>query len=180
MLLMHGQALTSGNWLEWWVSHIPSVVVSLKLLLLECLLFIFLLFGCWSEMVKFFVIIYIFVIASWQILKSMGLQKTAVSALSLLIDIGYFPVHVNLDLLKLNLPTHHSEAIIEAAEVLLSESSDLDAVSTLPCFLDICVYLFSCLWLLLVSKLSRFWLIHKKSWHNFSLRFRMLTFPDFV
>ncbi|KAL1195674.1 Ribonuclease II, chloroplastic/mitochondrial [Cardamine amara subsp. amara] len=62
------------------------------------------------------------------ILKSMGLQKTAVSALNLLIDIGYFPVHVNLDLLKLNLPTDHSEAIIKAAEVLLSESSDLDAV----------------------------------------------------
>lgn len=64
----------------------------------------------------------------------MGLQKTAASALNLLIDVGYFPVHVNLDLLKLNLPTHHSEAIIEAAEVLLSESSDLDVVSTLPCF----------------------------------------------
>ncbi|XP_010452057.1 PREDICTED: ribonuclease II, chloroplastic/mitochondrial-like [Camelina sativa] len=62
------------------------------------------------------------------ILKSMGLQKTSVSALNLLVDIGYFPVHVNLDLLKLNLPTHHSEAIIEAAEVLLSESSDVDAV----------------------------------------------------
>lgn len=69
----------------------------------------------------------------------MGLQKTSVSALNLLIDIGYFPVHVNLDLLKLNLPTHHSEAIIEAAEVLLSKSSDIDAVSTLPLLLDICV-----------------------------------------
>jgi exoribonuclease R len=62
------------------------------------------------------------------ILKSMGLQKTSVSALNLLIDIGYFPVHVNLELLKLNLPTHHSEAITEAAEALLSESSDIDAV----------------------------------------------------
>ncbi|KAH0861738.1 hypothetical protein HID58_089999, partial [Brassica napus] len=61
------------------------------------------------------------------ILKSMGLQKTAVSALNLLIDIGYFPVHVNLDLLKLNLPTDHSDAVVEAAEILLSESSDLDA-----------------------------------------------------
>lgn len=69
----------------------------------------------------------------------MGLQKTSVSALNLLIDIGYFPVHVNLDLLKLNLPTHHSEAIIEAAKVLLSKSSDIDAVSTLPLLLDICV-----------------------------------------
>jgi len=80
----------------------------------------------------------IFVVASLQILKSMGLQKTSVSALNLLIDIGYFPVHVNLELLKLNLPTHHSEAITEAAEALLSESSDIDAVSTLPCLGYLC------------------------------------------
>ncbi|XP_010543300.1 PREDICTED: ribonuclease II, chloroplastic/mitochondrial isoform X3 [Tarenaya hassleriana] len=67
--------------------------------------------------------------AAGAILKAMGLQKTAASALNLLIDIGYFPVHVNLELLKLNLRTHHSEEIVEAAEILLSESHDLDEVS---------------------------------------------------
>ncbi|KAI6698297.1 hypothetical protein NL676_018416 [Syzygium grande] len=61
------------------------------------------------------------------ILKAMGLTKTASSAVNLLIDIGYFPVHVNLDLLKLNVPTVHSDEIISAAEsLLLSQSVDLD------------------------------------------------------
>jgi exoribonuclease-2 len=59
----------------------------------------------------------------------MGLVKTASSAVNLLIDIGYFPVHVNLDLLKFNIPTDHSDEIISAAESLLSESSDSDEVS---------------------------------------------------
>ena len=36
------------------------------------------------------------------ILREMGLVKTVSSALNLLIDVGYFPVHVNLDLLKFN------------------------------------------------------------------------------
>ena len=62
----------------------------------------------------------------------MGLIKTASSALNLLINIGYFPVHVNLDLLKLNILTDHSDQIIAAAESLLSESSDLDEVIWLP------------------------------------------------
>lgn len=66
-----------------------------------------------------------------QILKAMGLTKTASSAANLLIDIGYFPVHVNLDLLKLNVPTMHSDEIISAAEsLLLSQSVDLDEVCT--------------------------------------------------
>ncbi|XP_048127425.1 ribonuclease II, chloroplastic/mitochondrial isoform X2 [Rhodamnia argentea] len=60
------------------------------------------------------------------ILKAMGLTKTASSAVNLLIDIGYFPVHVNLDLLKLNVHTVHSDEIISAAESLLSQSVDLD------------------------------------------------------
>ncbi|XVE61894.1 hypothetical protein DITRI_Ditri06bG0075400 [Diplodiscus trichospermus] len=63
------------------------------------------------------------------ILKAMGLTKTASSALNLLINIGYFPVHVNLDLLKLNILTDHSEEIIAAAGSLLSESSDPDEMN---------------------------------------------------
>ncbi|XWS59822.1 hypothetical protein CRYUN_Cryun08bG0155000 [Craigia yunnanensis] len=63
------------------------------------------------------------------ILKAMGLAKIASSALNLLINIGYFPVHVNLDLLKLNILTDHSDEIIAAAESLLSESSDLDEMN---------------------------------------------------
>ncbi|XP_024031231.1 ribonuclease II, chloroplastic/mitochondrial [Morus notabilis] len=60
------------------------------------------------------------------ILKAMGLAKTASSAVNLLIDIGYFPVHVNLELLKLNIDTEHSEEVIAAAESLLAESPDPD------------------------------------------------------
>ncbi|XWS67078.1 hypothetical protein CRYUN_Cryun05aG0255700 [Craigia yunnanensis] len=59
---------------------------------------------------------------------AMGLTKTAASALNLLINIGYFPVHVNLDLLKFNSLTNHSDEIIAAAERLLSDSSDADEV----------------------------------------------------
>lgn len=58
----------------------------------------------------------------------MGQAKTSSAAVNLLIDIGYFPVHVNLDLLKLNLPTDHRDEIISAAESLLSTSIDLDEV----------------------------------------------------
>ncbi|KAF4377537.1 hypothetical protein F8388_025028 [Cannabis sativa] len=60
------------------------------------------------------------------ILKTMGLAKTASSAVYLLIDIGYFPVHVNLELLKLGIHTDHSEVVTEAAKSLLEESSDPD------------------------------------------------------
>ncbi|XP_027337801.1 ribonuclease II, chloroplastic/mitochondrial isoform X5 [Abrus precatorius] len=63
------------------------------------------------------------------ILKEMGLAKTASSAVKLLIDIGYFPVHVNLDLLKLGIPTDHSEVIISAAQSVLLDSSDPDEVN---------------------------------------------------
>ncbi|PIN04763.1 Exoribonuclease II [Handroanthus impetiginosus] len=62
------------------------------------------------------------------ILKAMGLAKTASAAVNLLIDIGYFPVHVNLDLLKLNIRTDYSEEILTAAERILSESPDVDEV----------------------------------------------------
>lgn len=62
----------------------------------------------------------------------MGLAKTASSSLNLLIDVGYLPIHVNLDLLKGDIRTDNSDEIISAAENLLSESVDLDEVSSLP------------------------------------------------
>lgn len=76
----------------------------------------------------------------------MGLTKTASSAINLLIDIGYFPVHVNLDLLKLGIPTIHSEEIISVAEGLLEESSDVDEVSLL--FLIIITHFVHRYWIL--------------------------------
>ncbi|CAL0306027.1 unnamed protein product [Lupinus luteus] len=63
------------------------------------------------------------------IFKEMGLAKTASSAVNLLVDIGYFPVHVNLDLLKLGIPTDHSEEIISVAQSLLSNSYDQDEIN---------------------------------------------------
>ncbi|KAG4377567.1 hypothetical protein GLYMA_18G153300v4 [Glycine max] len=66
--------------------------------------------------------------AGMQVLKEMGLAKTASSAVKLLIDIGYFPVHINLDLLKLGIPTDHSDEIISAAQSLLLDSSDPDEI----------------------------------------------------
>ncbi|KAG8376904.1 hypothetical protein BUALT_Bualt09G0112700 [Buddleja alternifolia] len=62
------------------------------------------------------------------ILKAVGFAKTASAAVNLLIDIGYFPVHVNLELLKLNIRTDYAEEILAAAESLLSETPDLDEV----------------------------------------------------
>ncbi|CAI0472724.1 unnamed protein product [Linum tenue] len=61
-----------------------------------------------------------------EILKAMGMTKTSSSAVNLLIAIGYFPVHVNLDLLKLNIRTDHSEEMNLAAENMLSECPDPD------------------------------------------------------
>jgi len=58
----------------------------------------------------------------------LGLAKTTSSAVKLLIDIGYFPVHINLDLLRSGIPTGHSEEIISAAQSLLLDSSDPDKV----------------------------------------------------
>ncbi|KAK1563296.1 hypothetical protein Q3G72_025588 [Acer saccharum] len=63
------------------------------------------------------------------ILKAIGLAKTSSSAVNLLIDIGYFPVHVNLDLLKFNIRTDHTDEIISAAESLLADSFDLDELN---------------------------------------------------
>ena len=61
----------------------------------------------------------------------MGLVKTTSSPLNLLIDVGYFPVHVNLDLLKFNIRVDYPDEVISAAENLLSEPFDPDEVSLL-------------------------------------------------
>ncbi|KAK1272123.1 hypothetical protein QJS04_geneDACA021603 [Acorus gramineus] len=60
------------------------------------------------------------------ILKAMGLPKMSSVAANLLIDIGYFPVHVNLDLLKYNIRTEYSDEVLMAAENALNCSSDPD------------------------------------------------------
>ncbi|XP_058109625.1 ribonuclease II, chloroplastic/mitochondrial isoform X2 [Magnolia sinica] len=60
------------------------------------------------------------------ILKAMGLPKMSSAAVNLLVDIGYFPVHVNLDLLKFNVRTEYSDEVLLAAQNLLSISPDLD------------------------------------------------------
>ncbi|ERN07900.1 ribonuclease II, chloroplastic/mitochondrial isoform X2 [Amborella trichopoda] len=61
-----------------------------------------------------------------EVLKAMGLQKTSSAAINLLIDIGYFPVHVNLDILKLNIRTLYSDEIFRAADEILATSCDPD------------------------------------------------------
>lgn len=73
------------------------------------------------------------------IMKAMGLTKTSTSALNLLIDVGYFAVHVNLDLLKFNIRTDHSDEIMSAAESLLLESTDPDEVDRID-LTDLKVY----------------------------------------
>lgn len=60
------------------------------------------------------------------ILKATGHAKTSSAAVNLLIDIGYFPVHVNLDLLKFNIRTEYNDEVLLAAENLLTISSDPD------------------------------------------------------
>ncbi|KAH0465274.1 hypothetical protein IEQ34_005377 [Dendrobium chrysotoxum] len=60
------------------------------------------------------------------ILKGMGLSKTSSNAVNLLIDVGYFPIHVNLDLLKFNISTEQREEVLLAAENLLTTSTDVD------------------------------------------------------
>lgn len=72
----------------------------------------------------------------------MGLAKTASAAFNLLIDIGYFPVHVNLDLLKYNIRTDFSADLLSAAESLLAEPSDQDEVHFL-CHVYTIIY-FNC------------------------------------
>ncbi|KAG0466560.1 hypothetical protein HPP92_018140 [Vanilla planifolia] len=60
------------------------------------------------------------------LLKGMGLSKTSSAAVNLLIQIGYFPVHVNLDILRLNICTEQNEEVLLDVENLLMTSVDLD------------------------------------------------------
>ena len=70
----------------------------------------------------------------------MGLSKTSSAAVNLLIDIGYFPVHVSLDLLKFNIHTDYSDEVLSAAENLLMLSSDPDEVTVFLCrVLQMCI-----------------------------------------
>eukprot|EP01018_Ginkgo_biloba_P021242 Gb_33853 [translate_table: standard] len=58
-----------------------------------------------------------------EVLKTMGIPKTASSAIDLLIEIGYFPVHVNLEVLKFEIPTKHSDDVLAAANDIFELSA---------------------------------------------------------
>ncbi|CAA6659506.1 unnamed protein product [Spirodela intermedia] len=64
-----------------------------------------------------------------KILRAMGLPKMSSSAMQLLIDIGYFPVHINLDFLKYNVCTEFSDEVLVEAEDVLLASSDPDELN---------------------------------------------------
>jgi hypothetical protein len=58
----------------------------------------------------------------------MGFTRTSSAALKLLINVGYFPVHVNLDLFKYDVRIRHTEEVLSAAEELLVDRPDSDMV----------------------------------------------------
>ncbi|TVU36775.1 hypothetical protein EJB05_18722 [Eragrostis curvula] len=60
------------------------------------------------------------------ILKAMGFTRTSSAALKLLMNVGYFPVHVNLDLFKYDVRIRYTEEILSAAEDLLLDCPDSD------------------------------------------------------
>ncbi|OEL26014.1 Ribonuclease II, chloroplastic/mitochondrial [Dichanthelium oligosanthes] len=60
------------------------------------------------------------------ILKAMGFTRTSSAALKLLINVGYFPVHVNLDLLRYDVRIRYAEEVLSAAEELLADRPDSD------------------------------------------------------
>jgi exoribonuclease II len=59
----------------------------------------------------------------------MRMAQTSYAAVGLLMDIGYFPIHVNLDVLKLNIQTEHNYKSLFAAEQVLA-CTDPDEVFT--------------------------------------------------
>jgi hypothetical protein len=70
----------------------------------------------------------------------MRMAQTSFAAVGLLMDIGYFPIHVNLDVLKLNIRTEHNYKSLLAAEQVLART-DPDKVSNLEimvCWLSPC------------------------------------------
>ncbi|CAD6229171.1 unnamed protein product [Miscanthus lutarioriparius] len=60
------------------------------------------------------------------ILKAMGFTRTSSAALKLLINVGYFPVHVNLDLFRYDVCIRYTDEVLSAAEELLVDSPDAD------------------------------------------------------
>lgn len=60
------------------------------------------------------------------ILKAMGFTRTSSAALKLLINVGYFPVHVNLDLFRYDVRIRYTDEVLSAAEELLVDSPDTD------------------------------------------------------
>ncbi|XP_062207405.1 ribonuclease II, chloroplastic/mitochondrial-like isoform X1 [Phragmites australis] len=60
------------------------------------------------------------------ILKAMGFTRTSSAALKLLINVGYFPVHVNLDLFRYDIRIRYTEEVLSAAEELLVDCLDSD------------------------------------------------------
>ena len=58
----------------------------------------------------------------------MGFSRTSSAALKLLINVGYLPVHVNLDLYRYDVCTGYTEEVLSAAEELLANSPDSDKV----------------------------------------------------
>ncbi|KAL5223123.1 hypothetical protein ABZP36_027836 [Zizania latifolia] len=60
------------------------------------------------------------------ILKAMGFSKTSSAALKILINVGYFPVHVNLDLYRYDVRIRYTEEVLSAAEEFLAECPDSD------------------------------------------------------
>lgn len=60
------------------------------------------------------------------ILKAMGFSRTSSAALKLLINVGYFPVHVNLDLFRYDVQTSYSEKVLSVADELLADCPDSD------------------------------------------------------
>lgn len=61
------------------------------------------------------------------------------AAVGLLMDIGYFPIHVNLDVLKMNIRTEHNYKTLLAAEQILARTSDPDEVITNLEYLVYCI-----------------------------------------
>jgi exoribonuclease-2 len=60
-------------------------------------------------------------------------SKKSSAAVDLLIKMGVFPVHVNLDLLKSGIPTEFSCDFLEAAQqVLVNPPTDTNLVCQLP------------------------------------------------
>jgi exoribonuclease II len=60
----------------------------------------------------------------------MGFSRTSSAVLKLLINVGYFSVHVNLDLFKYDVRIRYTEEVLSAAEELLVDCPDVDLVYT--------------------------------------------------